>query len=156
MYKTIIKAISLLFIFNSLPLLADIDIQKGMYDSAQEMMAMDEKMNRAILEHEKLNPNWDESIELKVISVQDFEEKEKSYVLEREIKDGNQTKVDVNVENGKLTISTTTTVVEKTEFSESETTDSSSTSLFIPHDADETKMEKSYENGILKIRFPKK
>ncbi|RUM68732.1 MAG: hypothetical protein DSZ07_06085 [Sulfurovum sp.] len=156
MYKKIIKITPMLCLFNSIPILADIDLQKGMYDSAKEMMAMDEKMNRAIREHNQLDPNWDESIELKVISVNDFEEKENSYVLEREIEDNNQTKVDVKLENGKLTVSITTTTIEKTEFSESKSISSSSSSLFIPHDADETRMEQSYKNGILKIVFPKK
>ena len=156
MYKKMIKITPLLFLFNSLPLFADIDMQKGMYDSAKEMMAMDEKMNRAIREHKKSDPKWDESIELKVMSVHDFEEKKNSYVLEREIDDVNQTKVDVKLENGQLTISTTTTVIEKTEFSESKTINSSSSSLSIPNDADETQMEQSYKNGLLKITFPKK
>jgi len=151
-----IKVISLVFLFACIPLLADTDMQKGLYDSAEEMMAMDEKMNRAIREHNRLDPTWDESLELEVISVHDFEEKENSYVLERKIDEGNQTKIDVTLENGKVTISTTTTTIEKTEFSESKTMSSSSTSLFLPNDADETKMEKSYENGLLRIIFPKK
>ena len=156
MYKKYIKIIPLLLASYSVPILADIDMQKGMYDSAKEMMAMDEKMNRAIREHKQSDPKWDESIELKVMSVHDFEERENSYVLEREIEDVNQTKVDVKLENGQLTISTTTTVIEKTEFSESKTINSSSSSLSIPNDADETRMEQSYENGLLKIVFPKK
>ena len=156
MYKNMIKVISLVFLFACIPLLADTDMQKGLYDSAEEMMAMDEKMNRAIREHNRLDPTWDESLELEVISVHDFEEKENSYVLERKIDEGNQTKIDVTLENGKVTISTTTTTIEKTEFSESKTMSSSSTSLFLPNDADETKMEKSYENGLLRIIFPKK
>jgi HSP20 family molecular chaperone IbpA len=156
MYKKYMKVMTLLLASYSVPVLADIDMQKGMYDSAKEMMAMDENMNRAILEHKKSDPKWDESIELKVMSIHDFEEKKNSYVLEREIDDVNQTKVDVKLENGKLTISTTTTVIEKTEFSESKSISSSSTSLFIPNDADENRMEQSYENGLLKIVFPKK
>jgi len=156
MYKKIIKLTPVFFLFSSFPLFADVDLQKGMYDSAQEMMAMDEKMNRAIEEHNKLNPNWDDSIELKVTSVHDFEERENSYVLEREIADVNNTKIDVKLENRELTISTETTTVEKTEFSESKTTSSSSSSLFIPNDADEGSMQKSYENGVLKITLSKR
>ena len=150
------KLISLLLLFACIPFLADTDMQKGMYDSAEEMMAMDKKMNQAIREHNRLDPNWNESLELKVMSVHDFEERKNSYILERKIDDMNQTKIDVTLENGKLTISTTTTTIEKTEFSESKTMSSSSTSLFLPNDADETKMEKSYENGLLRIIFPKK
>ena len=159
MYKKYITIIPLLCVCCSVPVWADwtdINMQKGMYDSAEEMMAMDEKMNRAIRQHNTSDPKWDESIELKVASIHDFEEKKDSYVLEREIEENNQTKIDVKLENGQLTISTTTTVIEKTEFSESKTMSSSSTSLFIPNDADETQMEQSYENGILKITFPKK
>ena len=156
MYKKIIKITPLFFVFSSFPLFADIDLQKGMYDSAKEMMAMDEKMNRAIDEHNKLNPNWDESTEVKVISVNDFEERENSYVLEREINDVNNTKVDVKLENRELTISTETTVIKKTKFSESKTISSSSSSLSIPEDADENSMQKSYKNGVLKITFSKR
>ncbi len=156
MYKKYIKIIPLCCVFYGVPIFADIDMQKGMYDSAEEMMAMDKKMNKAIAQHNRVDSQWDEPVELEVISVRDFEEKENTYVLEREIKDANRTKVDVKLENGKLTISTNTTIIEKTEFSESKTMSSSSSSLFIPHDADETKMEQSYKNGILKIVFPKK
>ncbi|SFV56394.1 hypothetical protein MNB_SV-14-1752 [hydrothermal vent metagenome] len=157
MYKKIVKITPLFFVLSSLSLFADIDLQKEMYEPAHEMMAMDEQMNRAIAQHRESNRILDESTgELQVTSMDDFEERENSYVLEKNIEDFNNTKVDVKLENRELTISTETTIIKKTKFSESKTMKSSSSSLSIPEDADENSMQKSYKNGVLKITFSKR
>ncbi len=156
MNKQTINRLSILIISCTMMGNAEIDIQKNIYDSAEEIMAMDEKMNRAIAEHNRESLDWNDSIKLEVISVNDFEEREDSYILEREIPDFKNTKLEVKLNNGELTISTKTTKIEKTEFSESKTINSSSSSLFLPTDADDTQMKKSYVDGILKIEFPKK
>jgi len=155
MWKRCIKTVCILIVSSS-SLFGEIDLQKGIYDSAEEMMALDAKMNRAIAEHNRESSDWNDSIKMEVMSVHDFEERENSYVLEREIPDPENTKVEVTLSNGELTISTSTTTIEKTEFSESKTVSTSSSSLFIPTDADDTKMEKSYADGVVKIVFPKK
>jgi len=156
MYKKLIKIAPLIAIFYTPLLFADIDRQKGIYDAAEEMMAMDEKMNEAIARHNRLNMD-DEDIEQEpTISINDFEETQSGYQLIRKIFDFKNTQVEVQIKDGILTVSTIRKVVEKTESSESTTISSSASSLFIPTDADENQVEQSYSNGILRINIPKK
>jgi HSP20 family molecular chaperone IbpA len=155
MYKKIVKIASFITLFYTTMVFADIDMQKGVYDAAEEMMAMDEKMNRAIDEHNR--QNWDdEDMELVDISINDFEETQNGYQLIKEIPDANETEVSVQVKDGILTISTVTKMREISEFSESVTMSSSASSLFIPTDADENRVQESYINGVLKITLLKK
>ena len=155
MYKKIVKITSFITLFYTTIVFADIDMQKGVYDAAEEMMAMDEKMNRAIDEHNRLN--WDdEDTQLETITINDFEETQNGYQLIKEIPDSNDTEVNVQVKDGILTISTVTKMREITEFSESVTMSSSASSLFIPTDADENRVQESYINGVLKITLLKK
>jgi len=153
MYKNSIIVIGLLI---NLPIYADVDMQKGVYDSAEEMIEFDEKMNRAIAEHNQLDPEDAKEASM----VEDFKETKSGYLLTRDIPDTNNTKIDVKLEKGMLTISTTTT--EKKKIANGDITgyqsikSSSTVSLFIPNDVDENKMQKSYKNGVLEIRFPKK
>ena len=156
MYKKTIKIATLMAVFYTQPIFADIDMQKGVYDSAEEMMAMDEKMNRAIAKHNRLNLADEDIEEEPDISIHDFEETKMGYQLIREISDSNQTEVRVQLKEGILTISTIRRVIEKTKFSESMTISSSASSLFIPTDAKEDVMEQSYLNGVLKIKLIKK
>lgn len=150
-----------IIILCSLAINADTDMQKGMYDAAEEMIRFDEKMNRAIIEHNQLD--LEDEMQMSAM-VEDFEETESGYILKRDIPDDNKTKIDVKVEDRMLSISTTTIEQEKIEditidgdISGFETVmSSSSMSLSIPNDADENRMERSYENGVLKIKFPKK
>ncbi|SFV51519.1 hypothetical protein MNB_SV-12-779 [hydrothermal vent metagenome] len=155
MYKNTIIILTI-GLFGSLPIYAEVDMQKGVYDAAEEIIEFDKKMNRAIAEHNQINPED----ETEAVTIEDFEETEHGYLLQRNIPDTNLTKVDVKLKDGMLTISTTTTeketITSGTTTGYETTTTSSTTSLFIPNDADESKMEKSYENGILKITFPKK
>jgi HSP20 family molecular chaperone IbpA len=134
-------------------------MQKGMYSAAEEMIRFDEKMNRAIAEHNQLNVEDKDEMRLNAM-VEDFEEIEGGYLLKRNIPESNSTKIDVKRNNGMLII-TTTTMEQEGINSESisgfETTlSSSSMSLSIPNDADENSMERSYEKGVLKIKFSKK
>jgi len=135
---------------------ADIDRQRGVYDSAEEMMAMDEKMNQAIREHNALNDDYEDFDQESRVKINDFQETQSGYQLIRKIADFNQTKIGIQIEDGILTISTSRSVTEKTEFSELTTISSSASSLFIPNDADEFRMKQRYTNGILKITLPKK
>ena len=156
MYKKIIQTTTLITILNTTVAFADIDRQKGIYDSAEEMMAMDEKMNQAIAKHRNLYLDEEDIKFEPTITIDDFEETQSGYRLIREIPNFNQTDVVVQLEDGILTISTIRKVVEKTESSESITMSSSASSLFIPTDALENQMEQSYSNGVLKITLLKK
>jgi len=150
-----LKKIIGLFLFSYLTLFAEVDLQRGVYDAAEEMMAFDEKMSRLIAAH-----NGDDYEKEKVSSIVDFEEKENSYLLEREIEDNNNTKIELSIKNGLLTIDTTVREQEalqtETGVSYETTMSTSSTSLYIPVDADQETMQEIYKNGILKVIFLKK
>jgi HSP20 family molecular chaperone IbpA len=146
-------------ILSNLAIYAQTDIQKGVYDAAEEMIRFDEKMNRAIAQHNNLSSEDEDEMRLNSM-VEDFEETKNGYLLKRDIPENNQTKVQVKLEDGVLTISTSTIekeLIEGEAITGYETTmSSSSISLFLPNDADENQMQKRYENGVLMITFPKK
>jgi len=154
MYRYIMIAI-----IYSFAVIADTDMQKGMYDAAEEMIKFDEKMNQAIAKHNQLDIKDEDEMRINAM-VEDFEEVEGGYLLKRDIPENNNTKIAVKLENGMLSIITTTMEqegIDDKSVSGFETTmSSSSMTLFIPNDADEKRMERVYENGVLKIKFPKK
>jgi len=151
-----IKILFWIVLFAGIPSVADIDMQKGIYDSAEEMIRMDEKMNRAIAEHNSMDFTEEESMRLESIKIEDFEELEGKYVLTKEIPEMSSTKVEVKIKDDLLIVLLTTIEKNMTEFTQETTISSSTSSLFIPNDADKNRMEKSYKNGILKISLPKK
>jgi len=142
------------------PLISEVDMQKGVYDAAEEMIRFDEKMNQAIAEHNQIDAEDDAEMRLHAMMINDFEETEKGYLLIENIEDFEHTKVEVKIEEGLLIISTVTKekeiIQEELNISEISTMSSFNVSLFIPNDADELSMEKSYNNGVLKVYFPKK
>jgi len=153
----------LIVVFFNMVMYADTDIQRGIYDAADEMIRFDEKMNRAIAEHNHIDINENQNGS----TIEDFEEIEGGYILTQQIQNRDNVTIDVKVENGMLSIITTTSSNEDSEYLSGiiadsnisgfeNTISSASTSISIPNDADETKMEKSYKNGLLKIKFPKK
>lgn len=146
-------------LFFSINVFADINLSKGIYEAAEEMMRFDEKMNQAIAQYNGFDAHDDEEMRLHD-RVHDFEEIEDGYRLEHEVEDVENSTLHVDVQDGMLMIKTTT--VDKAfmsfELNSSHATTMSSYSfaLFIPNDADIGRMEKSYINGVLKIIFPKK
>jgi len=159
MYKSDVKVVLLMILIN-VGLYAEIDIQVGIYDAAEEMIRFDEKMNRAIAEHNRITPKEDEEMRLNDMMISDFEETKDGYKLEKEIQYPNETEVDVKLEDRMLTVTMTKTDREVVEnelnISDIMNMNSSSFSLLLPPDADENRMEKSYYNGFLKITVPKK
>jgi len=153
-----IKKLYLLIFLSSISF-SEVDLQTGVYDAAEEMMAFDNKMNQLIKEHNQVMFD-DEDLELEEIKVEDFEEREKSYILEKTISESHNKKVEVKVLNGLLSVIIKSIESDKLivdGITSHETTMSGSTmSLFIPVDADENQMKYSYRDGILKIVLPKK
>jgi len=151
MYQKLNKTLFILF-FSSFPILAEIAIQEGIYDAAEEMIRFDEKMNKLIAEHNQIDFEDEEKV------IEDFEETNDGYLLVQNI-DGNHTKVVVKLLDRVLTISTINsykeTIKVETESSYEMITQSSSMSLFLPEDADANSMQKSYINQILEIKFLK-
>lgn len=152
MYKYFIEKIISLWVFSFIGLFAEVDIQQNMYEAAEEMMRFDEKMTRLIREHNQIDDIDDSPIN-------DFEETDDSYVLQEKM-DTNDTEVSVLLTDGLLTINMLTRSKEHTLIDLEETYNTvinkSTTSLYVPQDADLNSMNKSYENGILEIRFLKK
>ena len=136
-------------------LFADSNLQKGVYDAAEEMMEFDEKMNRLIAEHNGVDYEKE-----KISNIVDFEERENSYVLERNIEDNNNTQIELSLKDGMLSIETTVREQEEirteNEISYETTMNTSTMSLYIPSKANESTMREEYKDGILKVTFLKK
>ena len=145
--------IMLLFLGN-IALFADTDLQRSVYDAAEDMMKFDEKMNLLIAKHNGVEYTKENSN-----NIMDFEERENSYVLERTIEDNNNTQIELSLKERLLSIEVT--VREQKEIKTEagvgyETTMTQSTTpLYLPKNADETTMQDSYKDGILKITFQK-
>jgi len=144
-----------LFLLGNMLLFADSNLQKGVYDAAEEMMKFDEKMNRLIAEHNGVDYEKE-----KMSNIVDFEETQNTYVLERHIEDNNNTQIELSLKDGMLTIETTIREQEEirteNEISYETTMSKSTMSLYIPSNVDENTMREEYKNGILKVTFLKK
>lgn len=151
----------IMFIFCLMPLVAfsEVNLQKGIYDAAEEMMRFDEKMNQIIAEHNNIAYDGDENLEFSNVSINDFKEVLDGYELRKDI-NGTNVRVKVKTKDMLLTISLITKEVKEL-VSEGETgtetvMSSSSVSLPIPNDADESQLSSTYANGTLIIKLPKK
>jgi len=157
MYRFFIKKLLLFALFTTL-LSADIDLQRGVYDAAEEMIRFDNKMNRLIAEHNKIDS--EDMTNFNIDNIEDFEETQNGYLLLRDIPENNSTKVEVSLKDGLVTVFITKT--EKrvlgvgNERSYETTMSRTASSLFLPQDADELSMKKIYKNGTLKVTFLKK
>jgi len=146
---------NLIMLISTIALFGDIDIQKNIYDSADEVIRMDEKMNQAIAQHNNISPQQDEIMRSNTQMIEDFEETKDKYILTRELNPQTD-KVKVSIENGELKI-VTTTKEQKQEGNIYTTIEKETESIIpIPFDADKTTMQKSYKNGVLKVSFQKK
>ncbi|CAA6799304.1 MAG: Unknown protein [uncultured Sulfurovum sp.] len=155
MLKQKIKYFIIVSSLSTVGLIAEVNLEENVYSAAEEMMAFDEKMNRLIAQHNGIEYNEDETR----IKIEDFEETQNGYRLERKIHDSNNTKIELTVKNEILTISTTKETKEKTVdkhgSSYETTTSQSTTSLYLPNDVNPETMEESFKDGILKIQFQK-
>ena len=140
----------------SLLLNAEINIQKNIYDAADEMIEFDNKLNKLIAEHNQYDDEDLEEMHKNDISIEDFEDTSTGYELNQKIEDANNTKIDVDVLNGVLTITTEKKVRVAIKNGYETTISSSKVSLFIPNDADESKIQNTYKDGFLKIIIPRK
>ena len=157
------KTIGILLYILTIPLFAEISLQENIYDAADEMIRFDEKMNRAIAEHnrrfidESLSPiDINEELSFDSFPSNDFKETEDGYEFIQKVLNPNKTKVKIEIQGKLLIVLLSTTKKELTEFGNVCTVDSSTVSLSIPSDAHQGTMIKTYKNGILKIIFPKK
>ena len=154
MLKISIKCYIIIFFTGNIPVFADINLQKGLYDAAEDIMDFDEKLNRLIAKHNGVEYKKEDSSD-----IMDFEEKEYSYILERKIEDDNNTQIEITLVERILSIEITVReqIEIKTEagVSQETTLTQSITPLYLPQNADENTMQDSYRNGVLKITFKK-
>ena len=145
-----------LMIIIPLLLSAEVDMKKSVYDAANEMIEFDNKLNNIIAEHNKYDDEDLKEMRKNDISIEDFEDTPTGYELNQKIEDANNTKIDVDVSDGLLTITTEKKVRVAIDNGYETTMTSSKVSLFIPNDADESRIQSNYSNGFLKITMPKK
>lgn len=151
MYIKIKKMVVILLSLS--PLMAEVNLDRGVYKEADDMVRFDNKLNRLIAEHNNIDLDEENT------PINDFEETKKGYRLTETI-DNNSSKIDVKLKDRVLTIVITKT--EKNlldidgEKSYEITKSESSSSLFLPEDADENSMKKEYQDGILTVEFLKK
>ena len=161
-----LKPILIFMLIHSTTLLfAEIDIQTNIYDAAEEMIAFDEKMNKAIAEHNQMSEEEEDEALLNSMMINDFEESITGYKLEKEIANFDSNEISVNIQGNLLVISLKSTDKEihkkkihkeELNITEIETISSLESSLIIPDDADTSQMTQTFKNGILTITFPKK
>ncbi|CAA6803009.1 MAG: Unknown protein [uncultured Sulfurovum sp.] len=153
------KKIMFMAFLTPLVAFSEINLQKEIYDAAEEMMKFDEKMNQIIAEHNNIAYDGDEDLEFSNVSIDDFREVVNGYELRKDINDTN-VKVKVKTKDSLLTISLLTKEVKELVYEGETGTEtimsSSSIALPIPNDADENKLISTYSDGILIIKLPKK
>jgi HSP20 family molecular chaperone IbpA len=124
------------------------------------MIRFDEKMNQAIAKHNQIDEADDAEMRLETMRINDFQETKDGYLLRRVIQNPKHTKVEVKINNGLLVITTTTlekdVIEEDLNISKISVMSAFNVSLIIPPNADETRMRKSYRDGVLEVTFPKK
>lgn len=154
------KQILIFMLMHSTTLLfAEIDIQTNIYNAAEEMIAFDEKMNKAITKHNQMSEDEEDEALLNSMMINDFEESTTGYKLEKEIANFDSNEISVNIQGNLLIISLKSTEKEihkkESNITEIETISSLESSLIIPNDADTSQMIQTFKNGILTITFPK-
>ena len=151
MYRKIKKMVIILLSLS--PLMAEVNLERGVYEAADDMVRFDNKLNKLIAEHNNIDLEEDNT------PINDFEETKTGYRLIETI-DNNSSKVEVNLKDRVVTVVITKTekniVNSNGEKSYEITKSESSSSLFLPEDADENSMKKEYQDGILTVEFLKK
>ena len=142
----------------------DMNLEEQMYAPARQMEMLNDAMNRGIEEQRQRNREnpivFEDDKAFHDAPIAELIEKEKSYILEQNIDDANNTKVNVSISGNMLSISTETTrkdtMKSENSSSSSSYTSTTSTTITIPADADSRQMQHSYENGVLKVIIPKR
>jgi HSP20 family molecular chaperone IbpA len=152
--------IAILLFSSTLVLASDVDSMnlKSMYEGAEEVEMLNRSMEAGMQEHnQKVQPILTETVEHVVDNtpIEDFQELEDNYYLEKLIEDSKNAKVEVTISGDNIKI--VTTVTKNKDNGTAETSYSSTTieELPIPHNSNINQMKKEYKNGILTISIPK-
>lgn len=161
------------FVVNTLSLWAIVDSEEEIYAPAAEMKMLDDAMNRGIQEQRERNLQTPMQTPMMIMEEDDlfaaaseFQLIGDQYVLEKQVQDTENTEVKTKLQNRVLTI-TEIKRIEQVTIEESVTLGANATkkqyfmsttseTLTLPQDADESTFKSEYKNGALKITLQKK
>ena len=152
-------------LFTSLGFATDVDSLnlKSMYEGAKEVEMLNRAMEAGMREHNQpREPILVETTQevMENTAIEEFQELDDKYYLERVIDDSKNTNVMVTTSGNMVKIETKTTKKEHTStvngMSESSFSSSSTEELSLPYNADVSQLTKEVKDGVLKISVPKK
>ncbi|CAA6823642.1 MAG: Unknown protein [uncultured Sulfurovum sp.] len=164
------KKIGLFLLILSINSVALVDIEKEITEPVAEMKMLDDAMNRGIQEQREHNARRpmivEEDMNFSPTTMLTFVDKGNEYILEKSVIDIKNTEVKAKLENRMLTVTEVKKIEEvviedsvtvgvnskRTQFFQSTTSET----LSLPKDADETTFFSHYENGLLKVSLKKK
>lgn len=158
------KLIYTSLLFSSLTLFADDfnkHLQENLYEPAKEMMEMQdrltEEMNQ-LNQQEQVIENLDGSVAVDFSNepLSELKDMGNSYLLEKTISDANHSKIDVTIEEDMIKILITKTKVVKMSDFKQEMSSTNTEMHSVPTDADQTKIQSYFKEGLLTITLPKK
>ena len=157
--------VTTLLLFTSLGFATNVDSLnlKSMYEGAKEVEMLNKAMEAGMKEHNQpKEPIVIETTEevMDNTPIEEFQELDNKYYLERVIKDSKNTKVTVTTHGNMVKIETETKKKEHSAtpngMSESSFSSSSTEELSLPHNADLRGLTKEIKDGVLKISVPKR
>jgi len=156
--------VSTLLLFTTLGFATDVDSLnlKSMYEGAREVEMLNRAMEAGMREHNQpREPILVETTQevMDKTPIEEFQELDDNYYLERVIPDAKDTEVVVTTYGNMVKIETKTTKKEHKStpngMSESSFSSSSTEELSVPNDANLNGLTKEFKNGVLKIFVPK-
>lgn len=161
MFKTKITLATLLL--SSLTLFADDfnkHLEENLYAPAREMMQMQDEMTKnmeALNQQEQVIESLDGSeVAFGDEPMSELQDMGKHYLLEKVISDANQSKVKVSIEENMIKILITKVKVVKMSDFKQEMSSTNTEMHSVPIDADASKLQSTYTDGLLKVVLPKK
>ena len=157
--------VTITLLFTSLGFATDVDSLnlKSMYEGAKEVEMLNKAMEAGMREHNQpREPILVETSEevLEHTPIEEFQELDNKYYLERVIEDSKNTEVVVSTHGNMVKIETKTTKKEHKStpngMSESSFSSSSTEELSLPSNADLRGLTKEIKDGVLKISVPKR
>lgn len=162
MFKTKIALTTLLL--SSLTLFADDfnkHLEENLYAPAKEMMemqdAMTQEMNALNAQPQHIKTlDGSDAVTFTDEPMSELQDMGKNYLLEKTISDANQSTVKVSIEEEMIKILITKVKVVKMSDFKQEMSSTNTEMHSIPYDADISKLQSNYSDGVLTITLPKK
>jgi HSP20 family molecular chaperone IbpA len=136
---------------------------RSMYEGAKEVEMLNKAMEAGMREHNQpKKPILVETVQevMDTTPIEEFQELDDRYYLERVIEDRQNTNIKVTTSGNMVKIETKTTKKEHKStpngMSESSFSSSSTEELSLPYNADLSRLSKEIKDGVLKISVPKR